>query len=380
MKRNTSLISLCSMLLLVFIIILTINMNTFSIYTKEISIISVLSALLVILICNFGIKKDNNYLKGFTIRTVISYTMIFIILIYGLGIILGFARSYLVLDVKREILNIIPITIILVLSELLKKVAFSRCFDNTKIIIMFTTLIAAVLVLYEINIGALQSAEDKFIFLCTIILPIMAQEFVCSYMTYKVSWIPSLIYKLVLNLYVYLLPIIPNLGDYLYSVFTFVLPFVIYFSVNKMVIKYEKIKGEFKKAYRYVHLIPLSLIIIIMVLLISGIFKYKLVAIASDSMKPVFARGDAVIYEKIDVEQLNEGDIIAFTKDNIIVTHRIEKIWKKGDLYYFVTKGDNNNSIDAFRPTENNVLGRVICKFKYIGYPTVLINEMFRKE
>ena len=115
-------------------------------------------------------------------------------------------------------------------------------------------------------------------------------------------------------------------------------------------------------------------------LLVSGIFKYKMIAIASNSMKPVYSRGDAVIYEKIDIKELEVGDVLAFQKDSIVVTHRITKIWRQNDKYYFTTKGDNNNTEDVFAPKEENVLGRVNIVFKYIGYPTVLINEFFRKE
>ena len=62
------------------------------------------------------------------------------------------------------------------------------------------------------------------------------------------------------------------------------------------------------------------------------------------------------------------------------MTHRIVEIWKRNDKYYFTTKGDNNNSVDGFKTSEDQVLGRVTSIYKYIGYPTVLINEFFGKE
>lgn len=199
-------------------------------------------------------------------------------------------------------------------------------------------------------------------------------------MTYKISFVPGLIYKLVLKLYVYLVPIVPNLGNYIYSVFNIILPFVLYTILSRMVIRYDKEKQEIKTANKWIFVAPLLIFFAILISLISGLFRYKMIAIATDSMYPVYSRGDAVIYEKIDPDKLEIGDVIAFQKENIVVTHRIVKIWKQGDGYYFITKGDNNNVEDTFRPTDANVLGRVNFVFKYIGYPTVLINEFFGKE
>ena len=199
-------------------------------------------------------------------------------------------------------------------------------------------------------------------------------------MTYKISMLPSMIYKLTIKLYIYLLPIIPNLGNYMYSVANIMLPFALYCVLNKIIIRYEKEKQKLRKINRIVFTIPITACLILLVLLISGIFKYKLIAIASNSMSPTYRRGDAVIYEKVNVKELKVGDILAFQKNNIVVTHRIVEIWKKNNTYYFTTKGDNNNAIDGTKTAEKDVLGRVQSSFKYLGYPTVLVSEFFGKE
>ena len=147
-----------------------------------------------------------------------------------------------------------------------------------------------------------------------------------------------------------------------------------------MVIKYEKEKQQLKKVNRVIFTIPLSLFLLIIILLVSGIFKYKMIAIMSNSMSPTYRRGDAIIYNEVDTSELKVDDILAFQKDGIVVTHRIVKVWKQGNTYYYTTKGDNNNTEDSFKPREENVLGRVEYVFKYIGYPTVIINEFFGKE
>ena len=380
MKKNTKIIYIIEILLFIYTILLSIYINKISYNSRIISAIIVLLFTLIMLLTFFGFRKDNNYLKGSSARIVTASLMTFMLIIYGLGFILGFTKGYVYSGIPDFAKNFGPVLLFNIEIELLRYMIAKNSFKNKKTLIIFTIVSSFLNILIEINLGALGSTEEKFIFLSTIILPIIAEEALCSYMTYKISMLPSLIYKLTIKLYVYLLPIIPNLGNYIFSVVDIMLPFVLYSVLNGIIIRYEKEKQQLKKISRIVFTIPLCVLLIVLVILISGIFKYKLIAIASNSMSPTYNRGDAVIYEKIDAKKLEVGDILAFQKNNIVVTHRIVEIWKKDGEYYFATKGDNNNTIDDFKIAEKNALGKVKTKFKYIGYPTVLVSEIFRKE
>lgn len=380
MKKNTKIIYIGEVILTIYAILLTLFINNISYDVRNFSAVVVLLLVLVILLAFFGYKKDKSYLKGSSARIVMASLMTFMLIIYGLGIVLGFSQGYVYHNIYDFIKNIGVVVAINIEIELLRYMIVKNSFKKKTTLIIYTILSIIINILLEINMATLASAEDKFIFLSTIIFPIMAEEALCSYMTYKISMLPSLLYKLVIKLYMYILPIFPDLGNYMYSVVNIVLPFAIYSILNKIVIRYEKEKKELRRVNRVVFTIPLTVFLVVLVLLISGVFKYKLIAIASDSMSPVYRRGDAVIYEKIDVKKLEVGDILAFRKNNIVITHRIVKIWKQNDRYYFTTKGDNNNSVDSFKTSEDLVLGRVVSIYKYIGYPTVLINEFFGKE
>ena len=108
---------------------------------------------------------------------------------------------------------------------------------------------------------------------------------------------------------------------------------------------------------------------------ISGIFKYQIIAIASNSMKPVYEKGDAVIIEKKKPDQIKEQDILAFKKNNIYITHRVIEIIKNENNYNFITKGDNNKEIDKYKVTEKEAIGTVKYIIKYIGFPTIWFND-----
>lgn len=380
MKKNAKIICISELVLFIYLIVHTLLINIISNDLKNILTISILFIMALILFTAFGFKKDNSYLKGSASRTVLSGLMTFMLIIYGLGIILGFNRGFLTADVYNFVKNVLFVLIVIILLEIVRFLIAKNCFQNVKLLIFFTILSSMLNIFLELNLGTLNSSEDIFIFLSTIIFPVLAAEALCSFMAYKIGLLPCLIYKIVMGLYIYLLPIVPDLGDYIYSVVNIIFPFTLYCILNKMIIRYEKEKTKLKKANRVIFIIPTLIAFIILVILVSGLFRYKMIAIASDSMRPEYARGDAIIYEKIEIQKLEVGDILAFQKDDRVVTHRIVKIWNQGGEYSFVTKGDNNNSIDTFVPKEANVLGKVRFKIKYIGYPTVKMNEFFGKE
>ena len=45
-------------------------------------------------------------------------------------------------------------------------------------------------------------------------------------------------------------------------------------------------------------------------------------------------------------------------------------------MYYFYTKGDNNDDVDNYEITEDQFIGIVNHKIPLIGYPTVWVNSL----
>lgn len=80
---------------------------------------------------------------------------------------------------------------------------------------------------------------------------------------------------------------------------------------------------------------------------IPSFFGWKPFIVLSGSMETEIFAGDVAVVKEIDTKELKKGDIIAFkTDDDIVVTHRIEKIIKESGETKYITKGDNNNTED----------------------------------
>ena len=327
-------------------------------------------------------KRDTNFFRGSATRVLIAVIIFYFIIIFLLGLVLGFGKTLFSPNPYRWIEGLIPILIITIISERLRYIIIKNNPTEKKAIYILTGLMAIFNILLISNVFTLRTTYEIFVFVCVTVLPIIAQELLSTYLVCNYGFRPVITYKSIMNLYVYILPIMTNLGDYFQSAIGIIMPFTIYVVLVKYLKPKEK-ENKFKDKLTGINLsfitIPAIILLTIIILLVSGIFKFQMIAIASNSMIPIYERGDAIIFEKIDTNYLEDDDIIVFKKDNILVAHRIVKTKEVSSKIYFYTKGDANNSVDVEMVSEDEVLGIVRRVVKYIGYPTVWINELFRR-
>lgn len=378
MKKNIKVIYLMEIVLLIVNLIFYLMIK---VIPSKLNIYLVITFLLLAVIplrLYFGKIKDNSYYLGYVNRSILLVLLSIGIIIYLLGIVLGFTRGYRY-SFNNLFFNIIPIIILTYLIEYLRFIVVKNNYTNYKSTLVFTVLLTAVEVYSSLNIASLSSSYKIFVFISLIVLPALAENLLCTYLTYKVGLYPCLLFRLIIKLYIYILPIVPNLGNYLFSFVKILTPFIIFYNVNKTLLVEEKSKVIIKKGTIKIFSIVTIATSIILVILVSGIFRSRLIAVGSSSMAPVYYRGDAVIFEYIKPEELRKGDILVFNHGGRIITHRIVDIKIKQNTFYFNTKGDANDNEDGFLTSSKDVIGKVNYVIKYIGFPTVWVNELFER-
>lgn len=97
---------------------------------------------------------------------------------------------------------------------------------------------------------------------------------------------------------------------------------------------------------------------------IAGLYFFNII---SGSMDPVIKKNDLVIVKKINYKELKENDIITFKQEDTVITHRIIKIIKMEDEFFYKTKGDNNEIEDNFEVIPNQIYGKNIYSINNIG-------------
>ena len=323
----------------------------------------------------FHYPKDDSYFKNASLRVVAIALLTLLITVYLLGLFLGYSRSIFSHTPIAIFKNIWHVLLILLPQEYIRHIVCKNT-DKDKAPIVVLTLIYIVFnILNVYNYTQIQNNEDVFKFVSGIVLSMIAQQSLYSYITYKISVRTTLLLRISLDIYPYLFPFYPSLGDYITSVIDIGFSFLIFHTLNKMVTYHDKVNMYYRRVILNVILIPVLSVLILIVVLVSGLLKYKMIAIGSNSMVPVYYRGDAVIYEQLKEnisDNVEVGDILVFDRNGIIMTHRVNKIiYANNGNYIYITKGDANENVDSFETEENKVLGIVKYRVKYIGYPTI---------
>lgn len=93
--------------------------------------------------------------------------------------------------------------------------------------------------------------------------------------------------------------------------------------------------------------------------------------IVSPSMTPTIKVNDAILVRRVNYKSLKKGDIITFKSSDprlngMVITHRINEVLKdKNGNISFITKGDNNYSVDDAEVLPENIYGKVAVKIPF---------------
>ena len=380
MKKNIKIVYLIEVLILFFVIIIGLYRKNFDINVAQLSFFGLLSLISLLI---FRFPRDKTYYRAGTLRMVIISLLSYLIIIYGLGLLIGFVRLPFAHTPLAIIKNIIPVILLIVFKEIIRYLVCKNSSDNRWPVIIITFLYIVLGIIIEYSYSDINSLEGLFILFTVTILPLSFKEILYSYLTYNVSILPSLLIRILMETFIFIVPFYPNFDNYLSAVLGVMYPFIVYNVVSRAIIHAEKKDKIIIKTYRKLITYPVFFILSILIVLISGILRYQLIAIGSNSMKDVYQRGDAVLvykYKKEDADKVNIGDILAYQHNDTVITHRVvDKYYSDGHIA-FRTKGDNNKIVDDNVVLDNDVKGIVINKIKFIGFPTILLQEALNKE
>ena len=358
-------------------IILILNSFVWNILSNYMMIIYLIIVILLFKLF-FGFEKDRHrYLKDIIMEFVI-FLLTFFVLYYLLGIIIGFARTgnyYTLYGVEKFIF---PTICYIILRELLRYGIMCKAQGNRLLIIITIILFILLDISNTFYLNDFSTSYKVLVFIGLSLLPAISNNIVFSYFTLKMGYKPIIFYALIMGLYQYLLPIIPNPDEYLSSVINFLLPIILCYRLYLFYKKDmdEEVMRDYHRKRFFPLLIPLF-IVIVLVYFSSGYFRYWAIAVATGSMRPVINKGDVVIIKKIDnYDTLKKGDVIAFHYNNVMIVHRIINIVEDRNDMYFYTKGDANEEDDNFAIKKNMIVGVVNNRIPFVGMPTVWLNEL----
>ena len=360
----------------IFITILILNAFLFRIEnTIMISIFLLITFIISIEV--LGYEKDRHRYKKDGILLGIIFATEFQIFIYLFGIITGFLENGYSLKLFNIFRNIFPNLILILITELFRYQLVTKS-QGKKILKILTTILFIILeITIMMPLYNLNNSRNFIEFLSIVVIPSISKNILFTYFVLKFGYLTNICYRVIMELTVYIVPILPNINIYLDSVFKFTFPIII-FICTRRILKVKKDIEVRKSKFSKIANICVTLFLLVVVFLTSGVFSHYALVIGSDSMSPTINKGDIVIVKKVNSEEVDSikiGDTLVFNMNNKTIVHRVQNV-NFDNNYLFITKGDNNEEADNWVVKEKDVIGIVTARIPIIGYPTVWLNEM----
>lgn len=343
--------------------------------------------LIYYLISFFLLKKQSikSIFEKKTLILMIIFGFIYLAIFYLMGIYVGFEKNKYLLNFNNLLNIVIPIVLIIVISELIRRKYLSQ---NTEITIRgkrinpssFLIFLMMALIDLSIYIGMydLSNLDDFLLVTGFIFFASIACNLLFNYLSSRYGAKGIIAFRLITTLPLYTFPIIPKVYILMRTFLRILVPLILYFIFETIYAKENFATGTADRRKNLVLTIVVFIVLTLFIMLISCQFYFGIIVIGSKSMTGTINKGDAVIYEQYENQRLQRGDIIIFDYNGIKTVHRIIEVRSVNGKPAFITKGDANVSRDAKFRSQDDIVGVVKLKIKYIGLPTIWLRSLFK--
>ena len=322
-----------------------------------------------------GIYKRGERLTKDSALLLLIGSISYYLITYIIGYFSGFLRTSYSHNLGSVFYNVLLWGSFIVITELIRGMIIKKGKYYKKLIIFSIFVFSILEIVTNISIYNIISKRVLLDFVFSITLPIVTKNLLMTYVCYHTSYKNNILYRMVMEIPIYIVPIVPDIGDYLRNVCLIMLPMILinwhensFFSSRE--IKSGKMLHKNSKIQSVCDII-IMIVLCIMIALVSGVFRFAAYTIGSESMTGTINKGDVVIIDKGNNNNYQVGDIIAFRKSGRILVHRI--IYKSENGYN--TQGDFNKNKDNWLVAEKDIVGKYVFKVRYIGWLTVKFNE-----
>ncbi len=339
-------------------------------------------AMAILLYFAFGKNIEKRKLKKEIIQYTVIAILVYIIVYMISGLVVTFGKNPYNTTLIGLIHNLWIFGVVIVAKEYIRFKIIDNVYEKDKTLIAILISVVYIIIEFELNVFLKQnSVVSMIIYFIQKGIPIIATNVLFSYMARYCGCIPAIYYQIIIKLYFWVSPIIPNSPWVMTAIIDTTIPIILL-----LYIRYIKNKLDIFRTRENLintdprNIIPLVIVIILSIWFAIGVFPIKPLSIASGSMEPEIYIGDLVVIKKCNANDVNVGDIIEYQMEGFTVVHRIiEKSQRDGE-FYFITKGDNNEQQDSKEVSEEQLIGKVIFKIRYLGYPAIWLHIIQEEE
>lgn len=304
-------------------------------------------------------------------------SVLYLVLIYVLGAYLGIAKSPVALNFTNLFTYLLPITLIIVSSEIVRAVvlAYDSPFPS---VLCYLALVLGEVYIHS-TLKGIYSFNSFMDFVGIYLFPAIISGFSYQYLSRRYGPMPNIVYRLVTTLYFYIIPWVPNLPDSINAIISLFTPLFVYAFVDMLFER--KVRRALKREgpVGYILTGGAVAVMVAFVMLISCQFRFGALVIATESMTGEINKGDAIIYDTSIDATVTEGQVIVFNQKGNKVVHRVDGIEVINNETRYYTKGDANEDRDPGYVTSGSIEGVVKLKLPGVGYPTLWLRDLVNK-
>lgn len=277
-------------------------------------------------------------------------------------------------------INLIIVQILFaIFIENTRRIVVNKNRNNKLALVIVTIVIILIEFNYKEIIMILHYKQKLFRYVCSTIIPIIISNILYTYLATKGFYKFNLVYRIFVSVSMIIIEKFLKFDWFIAGSYKIISSAIIYFIVKyKFVNKRIDLRKKKHNALEKIGCIMTISFSIVLVCFMLGVFKYQSISIMSNSMFPLYKRGDVVVFKKVkNLEKIPKGAILIYTSGKKNIAHRVVDVVKTNKEVAYQTKGDNNKDSDINLVKTNQILGVYIFHIKYIGFPSIWLYEYF---
>ena len=232
-------------------LLLVLSLLLFSSFSYLKIVLAIILGIGAFIIFKFLKKRKTISINTSTVVMITAISSItFMMGYYLLGINFGFYRSNYQFNFFNLVSYIIPIGVSIFTFEYIRTSLLS--YDNKIVnsLIFISGVIAEILLVSALTtISGFNQFMDM---IALTFVPAIVSNVLYNYLAKFYGFLPNMVYRLVISLYIYLIPVVPNVPESLYSLMKLAVPLIIMFMVKILFEKEKKKALEKKNIWAYV--------------------------------------------------------------------------------------------------------------------------------
>lgn len=324
---------------------------------------------------------STNKFKKDIIQYVIITMLLYCIVYLASGLIVSFGKNPYSSSLSGIITNLFATGLIIFCREYIRYKLINNVYNKDKKVIF--ALLVITFTLQDFNIyDMINNFNFYYIFkqFFYTLIPSTIKNILFTYLALKIDYIPSFIYEIFYYFILWISPILPNAPWILEAILNSIFPLILLLYCVYYIHKKDRFHlNSVNKPINPSGLIPFGVTLVLLIWFTIGLFPIKPVGVATGSMFPELKIGDLALIEKCTANDIELQDIIEYQMEGHTIIHRVIDIYQEEGEFYFITKGDNNNSKDSKPVREDQLIGKVIYKVPYVALPTIWIHNLTAK-